>query len=252
MKRCILLISLLTYCLQTHAQKNIHVGLNLINAHDITQIKDEGNNFVSQFAYRSGFEFRIGHDINSKLSVETGFILKDYKVDFTSIVVDPNFINRFSGFYTAQIPIRLRARWQLSQSAIIISPVLGTRIVSASNARSDRFGSWNSISSSGNSSRIDYTLDRTSHIVTLLAELGTDLEFKVSKRFYLTTGISYLQGFKGITKTTATYDFGDGITHDFSATTRGSYVSLNIGFRYTFNPYWIKPVLQETFDEGHQ
>lgn len=252
MKKCFLLIFLLTYCVQSYAQKNIHVGFNLINAHDITQIKDEGNHFVSQLAYRPGFEFRIGHDITSKLSVETGFILKGYKVDFTSRVLEPNFIDRFSGFFTAQIPLRLRARWQIPQSAITISPILGTRIVSASSSRKDRSGSWDSMSSSGSSSRMDYILDRTPHILTLLAEAGTDLEFRMSKRFYLTTGITYLQGFRSITKTTATYDFGNGVVHNLSANARGSYVSVNIGFRYTFNPYWIKPVLQETFDKGPQ
>lgn len=244
MKKCILVIFLFICSVQTYAQKNIHVGLNLINALDITQIKDEDNNFVSQLMYRPGFEFRIGHDITSLLSIETGFISLEYKLDFGYLNI-PRPSTTDKSFTTIQIPIRLRARWQILNESVIISPILGYRIIHASGGSFSRFGI------SGGATLEHYT-ERTKSAFTSLAELGTDLEFKILKRLYITTGISYVKGFKNITKTTGLYYDGEVTVHNFSTTTKASYLGLNIGFRYSFNPYWIKPALQEVYEKSPQ
>lgn len=230
-----------------YAQKNMYVGLNFINAHDISQIKDDGDHFSSPLAYSPGFEFRIGHEIGPVFSLETGLILKEHKVLFTSPIIVTGHIHNFSGFHSMQFPVRLRGRWQIPETSIIISPVLGYRLGYSSAFRKDKTREV-----SDPDYTLAYTLDRNGDVFSSFAELGTDLEFKVSKRINLTTGISYVKGFKPITQSMGRYDLNTGIAQDFSVTTRGSYVGLNIGLKYTFNPHWIKSALQEVYDKGPQ
>lgn len=233
MKKCILVIFLFICSGKIYAQKNIHIGLNLVNALDITQIKDENNNFVSQFMYRPGFEFRIGHDITSLLSIETGFISLEYKLNFDFLNI-PRPVATAKNFTTIQIPIRLRARWQILNESVVVSPILGYRIIHSS------IGSFSRLIITGGATSgatLEHDTERTKSAFTSLAELGTDLEFKILKRLYITTGISYVKGFKNITKTTGLYYDGAVTVHNFSTTTKASYVGLNIGLRYSFAPY---------------
>ncbi len=249
MKRCTLLICLFICCVQMYAQKNMYVGLNMIHAHDLTKIEDEGRNFFPTFAYSPGFEFRIGHSITPVFSLETGLIFKDYEVNFTSQLMDPNMVDRFSGFYTAQIPIRLRGHWQLLNKAVIISPVLGYRLAHVSGANKDK---QREQTQAVTNYRIEYFIDRNMSTFPSFAELGVDMEFKMSKAFDFIAGFTYVKGFKPITQSTSRYDFNTGTFQEFSATTRGSYAGLSMGIRYNFNPYWIKPALQEVYDRGPQ
>lgn len=249
MKRCTLLIFLFACCVQMYAQKNMYVGLNFINAHDITKVEDEGRNFFPTFAYSPGFEFRIGHSITPVFSLETGLILKEYEVNFTSQLLNPSMIDRFSGFYTAQIPLRIRGHWQVPDKAVTISPVLGYRLAHASSGFKDK---QRSQTIPVTDYQIEYFIDRNMSTLISFAELGVDLEFKMSKAFDFTAGFVYVKGFKPITQSTNRYDFNTGNFQEFSATTKGSYAGLNIGIRYNFNPYWIKPALQEVYEKGPQ
>src|SRR3990170_8146253 len=108
-----------------NAQHNTYFGLEIGVTNDRFEYFDDGDIFVTIPLNNLRSGVLVGHSFNNLLSIETGFVIKNYTEGFGFQMPMHRSSNTSSSIRTWQIPFRIKPRVKLFSDNLFFTPTIG-------------------------------------------------------------------------------------------------------------------------------
>ncbi|MEO0896805.1 MAG: hypothetical protein AAFY71_10430 [Bacteroidota bacterium] len=224
------------------SQNKTYLGIEIGPKYEIYELEEQSRDISTPpFYYSPILGVTLGQDINSWLTVETGFFYNNYGESYR-IRGDIGF-GLSNAINAYQIPLRLKPKFRLFENRIVLSPTLGYTF-----AFNDEFGSdgnGGGFSSIGMSmpgfndstryqDRSNYSLQRTYGLI----ETGFGVEFNFSPSVTVFSSFNYLRGIKRVVEIDITYKINDDPEETATVYSNGGYYAVAFGVRYAISDFW--------------
>ena len=221
------------------SQKNTYFGGELAMTGDVFDMNDPCGLLTSTNLITGYWGFSVGQEINRNLLIETGFFIKYYDVGYGYSSGFGNVGFSSNAFDSRQIPVRLKARFNLLKDRLFLTTTVGYHFC-FNYDYGDDYGSGGSETIIGNDTvNMSYTVRALSKDFSLI-ETGVGLEFALFDGFIVSLSSSYYAGLKKIYQMDITRKDADCISTDSYGISKGSYWSVAFGVKYAVSNLWKK------------
>ncbi|MEM7374590.1 MAG: hypothetical protein AAF587_38715 [Bacteroidota bacterium] len=241
MKRVIISTFVMLLPFLAFTQNKTYLGVETGPKFERYQYTDNGDGlYTPPFFFSPIVGFTIGQELNKRLTAETGFYLNNYGESYR--IRGEGFGYRVSDAYLAfQIPLRLKARFQVIKERLSIVPSIG--FILAINNNFGSTGSGHSFTISSGLQQNDSTRTQESSTYSLtktygLVEAGLAVEYTIKKPLILYLATNYAAGWNRVVEMDVQYWINDGPEQTGMVYSNGGYYSLVFGVKCDISNLW--------------
>ena len=212
-----------------NAQQNIYMGFEIGVTNDRFEFFDDGENLINVPLNDLRLGAMVGYSFNEFLSIETGFVLKNYTEGFGFELPAHHSSTRATSIRTWQFPLRIKPRIKLFSDNLFFTPTIGFHYCIN---RDHLFR--NERASLGHSSFVNYSynVDYTHFRTFPLMETGLGMDMILFNKAKINFTASYFTGFKQVIELDMVYDVFDGPDIMARGHSKGEYINVSIGIYY--------------------
>ena len=235
MKRVALTVAIAVCLLNSaRAQNKTYFGLEFSVANDLFKIADNGNYLMPVPLVDAQGGFTLRQEINRRVFIETGVILKYYWEGFAFKTIpyystsssDPSWI----------IPVRFGFDLNLYKEKIYLVPVLGYSFgINPPYGYGLDYGEQKS-----STTTINYYSTENPDVSRYfsLLQTGIGFEFLVVKKLLCSISTNYYAGFNKTTQLDITYTVNNTSQMTGTATSKGEFWCVSAGVKYPVSNFW--------------
>lgn len=224
-------VFLIWVCFSGFSQNKTFIGLSTYINGDLNEISDATNCFNSTSLKNVSIGLNVCHEINTNLILETGIILKKFKIgfQFDAPKIEGSFLTSSNAINAFQIPFRIKLKSKIGRSVSLITSLGYHFCYSNTTGRSKGYYNYVSIT---DTITINYSSNYNKPQSFSLLESTIGLEFNLIKGCRLLFSGSYYSGFSKIVNMDINYKYNSLPLTFANASSTGNYWSVGVSFYY--------------------
>ncbi|GAB3341597.1 hypothetical protein GCM10027429_30100 [Marivirga atlantica] len=226
-KLFILFISVFVVKYAVKAQNKLYIGLEASIVQDQYTLSNPESSIEPPYPHfvEPATTFNIGYQLNSLISIETGFTYKPFSTGYI-IRIDENNTSgtNLSILSRFQIPLRINSKIALLKDKLFLNTTLGYHIGFNPNS----YKALEFIGSTGDG----YTIEKRYNKSYGLLETAIGLEFNLTNKWSIYNTIGLMHGLKELERTRISEYQDFQRMQSNTIIDKGGYLNIGFGFRY--------------------
>lgn len=229
MKQLVISTLCILFIWTVEAQQNTYIGFEIGVTNDRFEFFDDGDILVSVPLNNLRLGVVLGYSFNDFLSIESGFVRKNYSEGFGFEMPMHHSSNSGTSIRTWQFPLRIKPRVRFFSDDLFFTPTIGFHYCIN---RDHLFRNERASLGHSNFVNFNYRVDYTQFRTFPLMETGLGFEMNLFSKARINFTASYFTGFKQIIELDMVYDVFDGPEIMARGHSKGEYFNVSLGVHY--------------------